>query len=221
MDKKILIILLFLTFCSAKSQENFREFKYYDIYEDYVSNKPIEPILNTEIKELNSEYIKIGKKFDKITNKKSKIENSAWALEYQNNLYFNMIYASYIYEWDTFAKFDIIGKNYMLVILDEKKERKAIGTNNPYGGSAVGVLLNMKPKSSWLDNKGNTFKILLIDRINPLRIKASGIKNVLAYLVDTKKILELSQNNPETIEKLKNQNYKLEDFVELINILNK
>ena len=99
MDKKILIILLFLTFCSAKSQENFREFKYYDIYEDYVSNKPIEPIVNTEIKELNSEYIKIGKKFDKITNKKSKIENSAWALEYQNNLYFNTQFPNHFHQF--------------------------------------------------------------------------------------------------------------------------
>ncbi|MBW8522946.1 hypothetical protein K0U91_15665 [Chryseobacterium chendengshani] len=217
--KKSVTILLFFSSLKIFSQTT-KEFKYFGIYEDYVANKYIEPFVETEVKELSLGYIVTGKKIDKTTNKKSKKEKSAWAFEYNKDLYFNMIYAQWIFEWDTFAKIDVIGKNYMLVILDEEKDRKAIGNFNPYGGGVVGVLLNSKPKSSWFNKEGNSFKVLLIDRNKPLRVKASGLENVLAYLVDTNKILELSKNDPSVIEKLKNNSYKLENFIELISKLN-
>ncbi len=222
MIKKNFLILLLINFAFINAQENYKEFKYFYIYEDYVSNKPIEPIVNTVVKNITSEYIIVGKKINKENNKKSKNkEGSAWALEYNNDLYFNMIYAQYIYKFDTFTKFDIIGENYMLIILNEKTDNKAIGNPTPYGGSIVGSILNMKTYSSWFDNNGNSYKALLIDKKNPFRIKSSGLKNVLAYLVTSDKIAELTNNNPDVISKLKNKTFKLEDLTNLINDLNK
>lgn len=221
MIKRIFLVLLLANFYFINAQENYQEFKYYDIYEDYISNKPIEPIVTTVVKNITPEYIIVGKKINKETNKKSKNkEGLAWALEYKNDLYFNMIYAQYIYKFDTFTKFDIIGKNYMLIILNEKTDSKAIGNPTPYGGSIVGSLLNMKPYSSWLDKNGNPHKALLIDRQNPFRIKSSGLKNVLAYLVTSDKVAEISDNDPDVISKLKNKIFNLEDLINLINALN-
>lgn len=135
--------------------------------------------------------------------------------------FLNMYNASYIYQNKTFAKFNIIGKRFMVILLDEKKDSKAIGYNNPYGGGLIGAALNMKPKSSWKDKNGNSFKILFIDKENLIRIKSSGIKNAIAYLLDTKKIIELSNNSEEVIEKLKNNEYFVEDFINFVNDANK
>lgn len=214
---------LFLTLISffVNAQNNLKEFKYYSIYEDYVANKPIQPPVNTEVKRITPEYIAVGKKFDKETNKKSKNkEGSAWALEYNDKLYFNMIFAQGIYKFDVFSKFDIIGKNYMLIILNEKTDKNAIGTPAPYGGSIVGSVLNMKPYSSWVDSNGEAHQALLIDRQNPFRIKASGLKNVLAYLVTSDKVAQIADNDTEVIAKLKDKSFKLEDLINLINNLN-
>ena len=222
MIKRIFLTLLLVNFFLINAQENFQEFKYYDIYEDYVANKSIEPIVNTQVKRITPEYIIVGKKINKETNKKSKNkEGLAWALEYKNDLYFNMIYAQYIYKFDTFTKFDVIGENYMLIILNEKSDSKAIGNPTPYGGSIVGSILNMKPYSSWFDKDGNSYKVLLIDRNNPFRIKSSGLKNVLAYLVTSDKVAELANNNEEVILQLKSKSFKLEDLTNLIDNLNK
>lgn len=222
MIKRIFLTLFLANFFFINAQENFQEFKYYDIYEDYVANKSIEPIVNTLVKSITPEYILVGKKIDKKTNKKSKNkEDSAWALEYKNDLYFNMIYAQNIYKFDTFTKFDVIGKNYMLIILNEKSDSKAIGNPIPYGGSILGSILNMKPYSSWFDKDGNSYKALLIDRNNPFRIKSSGLKNVLAYLVTSDKVAELASNNEEVILQLKSKSFKLEDLTNLIDNLNK
>ena len=60
MNKRILLIFLLVNFFSVKAQENYKDFKYYYIFEDYVSNKPIEPVVNTEVKTLTSEYIIVG-----------------------------------------------------------------------------------------------------------------------------------------------------------------
>ncbi|MDC8026596.1 hypothetical protein NBY09_10550 [Elizabethkingia anophelis] len=105
--------------------------------------------------------------------------------------------------------------------MDENKDRKAIGYNNPYGGGLLGAALNMRPKSSWKDKQGNTFKILYIDIENPARPKGSGQKNAIALLLDTQKVIELNNNSPEIIQKLKNNEYYVEDFLEFVNNANK
>ena len=79
----------------------------------------------------------------------------------------------------------------------------------------------MKPYSSWFDANGDSHKVLLIDRQNPFRVKSSGLKNVLAYLVTSDKVAEIANNNPDVILKLKNKSFKLEDLANLINDLNK
>ena len=65
MIKRIFLTLLLVNFFLINAQENFQEFKYYDIYEDYVANKSIEPIVNTQVKRITPEYIIVGKKINK------------------------------------------------------------------------------------------------------------------------------------------------------------
>ncbi|MDE5488640.1 hypothetical protein [Elizabethkingia meningoseptica] len=198
-----------------------KEYIYYNGYDDYLNNNPMQPTVITYVKEFTPNAILIDTFKYKDSDKTAKKERLSWALKDGNDLYLSMYNASYIYQNKTFAKFNIIGKKYMVILLDEKTDRKAIGHDNPYGGGLLGAALNMKPKSSWKDKHGNTFKILYIDIETPYRSKGSGQKNVIALLLDTQKIIELNENSSEIIQKLKNNEYYVEDFIEFVNNANK
>lgn len=214
-----------ISFALILSQSLFsqiaKNYIYYDGYDDYINNNPMQPEVVTYVKEFTPNAILIDSFKYTQSNKTAKKERLSWALFDGKDLFLNMYNASYIYQNKTFAKFNIIGKRFMVILLDEKKDSKAIGYNNPYGGGLIGAALNMKPKSSWKDKNGNSFKILFIDKENLIRIKASGIKNAIAYLLDTKKIIELSNNSEEVIQKLKNNEYFVEDFLNFVNNANK
>lgn len=146
----------------------------------------------------------------------------AWALKYNDGIYMNMGNAAFISKGKTFVKFDIIGKKYMVVLIDEKQDRKAFNyNNNPYGsGGLIGVALNVKPKSSWKDKNGTSFKILFIDVEKPMRGPRGLEKNVIGILLDTQKILELYNKDESITQKLKKDEYFVEDFIEFVNKAN-
>ncbi|MCJ8153964.1 hypothetical protein MKJ01_09365 [Chryseobacterium sp. SSA4.19] len=122
--------------------------------------------------------------------------------------------AAYIYS-DFYVKADIVSKRYWVIFINEKKDGKIFGSNNPYGGGLVGAALNIRPRSSWKNKNGEKFKILLVDFENP-NVTRSRPKDANAFLVDTKKILEVTNNDPEVIEKLRKENYTIEDFADFI-----
>jgi hypothetical protein len=216
--KILLLALLFSQLISAQTEENFT---YYYSYEDYLSNTPVEQEVITIVKEQTSKYILMNSQTYKNNGERAKKAIHAWSLKYNDGIYMNMGNAAFISSGKTFAKFDIIGKNFMVILLDEKEDRKAISYNNPYaGGGLIGAALNMKPKSSWKDKNGKTFKILYIDIENLMRGPRGLEKNVIGLLLDTQKILELYNNDEVVIEKLKKDNYLVEDFIEFVNKAN-
>lgn len=215
--KRIFILINIAIFQIVLSQSNYKQYDFFNGYDDYLANNPMRPEIVGNAKEITKQYIQFSDYKFKENDRKAKEARLAWALSDGKDLYFNMADASYIYTYNIYAKFNIINDNYMVILLDEKRDRKAIGYNAPYGGGIVGAVLNMKPKSSWKDKDGNSFKILLIEKNKLIRHDGKRSHRVIAYLVDTKKILELTNNNPEIIEKLRKDNYKVEDFLQLIN----
>jgi len=215
--RKILIIVTvsLSVFGLSQSSKNIDDFEFYYGYKDYLEDKPVKSSVKADLKDISPKIFKAGRFKYKETDKNAKQENFTWAIKYQNDFYFNMLYAAYIYS-DYFVKVDITGKKYWVIFLNEKTDKKAIGTGAPYGGGVLGTVLNIKPRSHWKNKEGNYFKILLIDFQNP-NIEKSRPKDNNAYLVDTKKILELTNNDETTILKLKEDNYTIEDFAEFIN----
>jgi hypothetical protein len=213
------LAILFSQLLSAQTEENFT---YFYSYEDYPSNAPLQEEVITIVKEQTSEYILIDSQTYKNTGDRAKKAIHSWALKFNNDIYMNMMSAAFISSGKTFAKFDIIGKKYMVILLDEKQDRKAFSyNNNPYGGGGlIGAALNVKPKSSWKDKNGKNYKILFIDIEKPMRGPRGLEKNVIGILLDTQKILELYSNDKNVIEKLKKSEYLVEDFIEFVNRAN-
>lgn len=220
MRKLFLIIgLTLINFFLSQTTKNVDDFEFYYGYKDFLEDKPVKSNVKGEITDISPKIFKVGSFRYKETDKKAKPENFTWAIKYNNDVYFSMMNAAYIYS-DYFVKTDIVGKKYWVIFLNEKTDRKAIGSNNPYGGGIVGAVLNMKPKSSWKDKDGNSYKILLVDFEKP-NIERTRPKDNNAYLVDTNKILEITKNDQVTIQKLKEDKYTIEDFAEFINANNK
>ncbi len=219
--KKLFVIigLIFINFFFSQTVIKVDSFEFYYGYKDFLEDKPVKSNVKGEITVISSKIFKVGTFRYKETDKRAKPENFTWAIKYNNDIYFSMMNAAYIYS-DYFVKTDIIGKKYWVIFLNEKTDRIAIGSNNPYGGGIVGAVLNMKPKNSWKDKNGNSYKILLIDFENP-NIERSRPKDNNAYLVDKNKIIDLTKNDPITIQKLKDEKYTIEDFVEFIKANNK
>ena len=64
--------------------------------------------------------------------------------------------------------------------------------------------------------KGNSYKVLLID-IDKSNNTSDDRDVSFGHIVDTKKILKITNNDPEVISKLKNDQYYLEDIIALVN----
>lgn len=217
---KLKFILISVLFSQLLSAQMFETFTYYNGYNDYINDTPIKPEILTFIKVKNSKYILVDS-YDFKENDNLKKEKNAWALKYENDIYMNMSNASFIPKNKVFAKFDIIGKKYMVILLDEKEDSKAIGiVYNPYGGGLLGSALDREPKRSWRDKNNKSFKILFIDKENLIRGPRGLEKNVLAYLLDSQKILELYNKEEVIVQKLKKDEYFVEDFIEFVNKAN-
>lgn len=198
--------------------KNVDDFEFFYGYKDFLEDKPVKSKVQGTLTEISPDAFKTGTFKYKDSGKRAKPENFAWAIKYHDDYYLDMMNAAYIYS-DYYVKADIVGKKYWVVFLDKVKDKKAIGYNTPYGGGVVGAALNMVPKSDWKDKSGNVYKVLLVDFVKPFTIKSRPLDNI-AYLVDTKKILELTNNDPATIEKLRADKYTIEDFAEFINSRN-
>ncbi|MCT3960919.1 hypothetical protein [Elizabethkingia anophelis] len=222
MKKTILLYLLVYFYGVVSAQKNknsFEKIDYYFTYKNYVENKPnIPEEAKIDIVENNSQYINYKSIISISTGEKIKKYFLIWGIKYNNELYFNMLNAPIeVNARKIFAKFDIVGKRYYVILLDTNKEKKAIGFNsNPYGGGIVGGVLNMKSKSTWKDKGGNSYKILFLDIQNPT-ISPSNPDNSLPLVLNTEKVLELYNNDPLIIDKLKKNEYMVEDFINFIN----
>jgi len=174
MRQFVFLHLLFFSIFFSAQEKKETAFEFYYGYTDFKKDSISKSNTYATIEDQNIQYLKLSSFKYTDSNKKAKKESRSWVIKYNNGLYFNMSYASYIYSFDYFAKIDIIGKKYLVIFLDEKKDKRAIGHNNPYGGSLVGVILNMRSKDSWSDKNGNSYKVLLINLEKPVIIDKKG-----------------------------------------------
>ncbi|MFV8333660.1 hypothetical protein [Flavobacterium sp. GSP14] len=197
---------------------DIKNFEFYETYDDYVINNIMKPAVSAYVHRETSKYFTINKYLFTETDTKAKKAASAWCFKYENGIYLNMINAAWIGQWDTFVKFDIVGKKYMVILLNEDTDWRAIGHYSKYGGGLTEVLINasIKPKSSWKDKNDNKFKILFVDVENPMRADQIKKNEVFADLLDTKKVLELYNNDEAVVKKLKDNDFKVEDFIEFV-----
>lgn len=217
MNKIFFFCVILISNFYLSQDQKLKDVEFYYGFTDYKSDNFSKPDVYAEIKSQNENYVKISSFRFSDTDKKAKKENRAWLMKYNNQLYFNMTYASYIYSFDTFSKVDVIGKKYILLYLDESKDRKAIASNTAYPvGGLVGVLMNVKPKFSWKDKKGNSYKVLLIN-VDKSNNTIDDRDISFGHVLDTKALLKITNNDSEVVSKLKNDQYYLEDIIALIN----
>ncbi|SIR14275.1 hypothetical protein [Chryseobacterium indoltheticum] len=217
MMKALVLVFTALSAFVFAQNEKLNDVEFYYGFTDYKSRNLSKSDVYAEIKSQNENYVQISSFRFADTDKKARKENRAWLMKYNDKLYFNMTYAAYIFSYDTFCKVDIIGKKHILLYLDEIKDKKAISYNNTNsGGVLTEVIFNTKPKFSWKDKKGNSYKVLLID-IDKSNNTSDDRDVSFGHIVDTKKILKITNNDPEVISKLKNDQYYLEDIIALVN----
>lgn len=212
------MLMTFISFVNGQNELKKESIDYYFTYEDYVNNRPNLPEkAYITIKQENPNSIIYGKILSESTHKKIKKGYTIWGIKYKGELYHNMLLTNYIYKGDAFGKFSIMGKRFNVVILDTKKDKKAIGSNsNPYGGGLVAAALYKTYKSTWKDRQGNSYKVIFYDNKNPM-MSPTDEKNIFVRLLDTKTLLDIYENDPTIIEKLKKDEYYLEDFLEFVN----
>ncbi|KQR93525.1 hypothetical protein ASG01_10145 [Chryseobacterium sp. Leaf180] len=221
MKKVFFLLILVISNFSLCQKQRLTDVGFYYGFSEYQKDSLAKPNVYADIKNQNDSYIKISDFRFVDSNKKAKMENSAWLMKLQDKLYFNMLYASHIYSFDTYAKVNLVGKKYFLIYLDEQKDKKAIGATNPYGGSLIGLAIyaDLKSRVTWKDKKGKSYTVLLIDVENKDNV---GDKRDVSFgrILDTKLILKISNDSPEVISKLKNNNFYLENVIDLVNEVN-
>lgn len=170
MKKTILFFaLLILTSCGVQKiplnqLHTLEPVKLYETSNDFLNKQPMEKELGILVKDKSDQHITTKGIFDLKTGEKSKSGISAWAIEYNNNYYFNLGYSTDVNHWGSYAKFDIKGK-YCAIIIDENSPYILKSTSQTYGGGLAGSLIaeSLKWGKNWKDEEGNKKRILFID----------------------------------------------------------
>ena len=190
--------------------------EYYFTYSDFVKNHPnIPEKAYITIKEENPNSIIYKEILSESTNKKIKKSYTIWGIKYKGQLFHNLLLTNYeIAQNHAFGKFSVLGKKFNVIVLDTKKDKKAIGHNgNPYGGGIVASALYKPNNSEWKDKDGNNYKILFFNAESP-EMSPSHKENALVTLLTAKDVANFNNNDPFVIDKLKKGEYYLEDFIE-------
>jgi len=217
MKKQILSLLLFCSIAIFGQNELKKEqIDYYFTYQDFINNTPNNPEKAViTIKEKYPNSFTYNQILSESTNKKLKKGYTIWGIKYNGELYHNLLLTNYEIAQDhAFGKFIVTGKKFNIIVLDVKKDKKAIGRNsNPYGGGLVAAALYKPNNSNWKDKSGNSYKVLFYDAENP-DMTATYKGNVFVKLLTAKNVADFNNNDPIIIEKLKNDEYHLEDILE-------
>lgn len=221
--RKLFLAITFLAltnYASAQTDLKKDSVDYYFTYQDYTNNKPEKAIIT--IKEHYPNSFRYDKILSASTNGKIKRGYNIWGIKYGNELYHNLLLTNYEIAQDhAYGKFKLVGKRINVILLDMIKDKKAIGHNgNPYGGGLVAAALYKPTNSVWVDRNGNKYKVLFYDAQNPFMSPVDK-ENVMVRLLTAKDVAALYNNDPMIIDKLKNGEYYVEDFLEFAEKENK
>lgn len=218
MKKQILFLFFLINSVLAFGQTELEKepIDYYFTYNDYVNNIPnIPEKAYITIKEENPNSIIYKEIFSESTNKKIKKGYTIWGIKYKGQLFHNLLLTNYEIAKDhAFGKFSVTGKKFNVIILDTKKDKKAIGRNgNPYGGGIVASALYKPNNTEWKDKDGNSYKILVFNAESP-NMSPVRKENALVMLLTSKDVANFNNNDPAIIEKLSKGEYYVEEFLE-------
>lgn len=194
----------------------------YETTEDYINKKPMNVEAGILIATKSHQHVDLKGIFNINTGQKINKASSAWAIEYKNDIYFNLGYSNDLNHWETFIKFDIIGKYCISIIDDNSPNILKSTSSSAYGGGLTGVLIAESNKwgKNWKDKDGNKKKILLINTQEilkkSLRRNASSLGNYMTkkqfeIIIDEAKVLVTDEN----VKKI-----EFEKVLEIIKIAN-
>ena len=143
----------------------------------------------------------------------------AWGMIYQNQPYFNMLYAVDFQLGYTFVKYDVMGKNYNLIFIkkDSVLERQ-IGGSYPTMG-LTGVLMSESTK--WgtnfsIDDTDEKIRILFVD-LNDQKENSYRQKGALGKLLHHKDLKKIAEKYKMKKKKEKMTFNQVVQFFETIN----
>ncbi|MCP4176773.1 MAG: hypothetical protein GY756_03325 [bacterium] len=224
-----IILLLFLTLSAqisyAQSRcDDFEEIPVvlYETSEDFMNKIRLDVEATAILYEKSDKHLDIKKIFNKNTGKKIKNFKSVWAIKYNNEKYFNLLYSDNLKQKRVFVKFDIIGK-YCAVFINKDTPKIVLKG----GGKALalffglsGALANeiIKDFSGYKDENGN--RLLFIDTTKIEEGLGYRYSSSLGNFLNKKELKELTIDIPELLEKVNSKEITFEEVVDLINSLN-
>lgn len=217
--KKILASLFILCLCfPTQAAVLERSVKLFNTTKDYLNNTPYEAEVIAIVKGESSEHLWVKQFIDKTTRQKIKRSNSAWAIEYKGETYFNLGYSTDMNAWKVFIKLSIKGR-YCAAIVNKNSPNiiKNAGMNSGgYGGGIMGASIASSSKigKNYVDEKGLKNKILFIDT---QKIKSASMARNTASLGDLLSKKQLFELAPELKDK---ETVSLEEAVKVLQKLN-
>lgn len=219
--KYLILILSLFIFSLGNAQkiplDDLVPVKLYKTTEDYVNKNPMDINAAVLIKEESRQHIKIKNIYNLNTGKKINKILSAWAIEYKEGLYYNLMYSNDVKHFKSFAKFDIEGR-YCAVIVNENSPYILKTNSNFYGGGVVGVLAKESHKwnKNWVDQYNLKVKILLVDTQDIETGLGVRKKYVLGDYLSRKKLEDILSEMGITLTVEKMKDVKFEKVIEII-----
>lgn len=167
--RSLFLTFLILTSCGVQKippseLHTLEPVKLYETSNDFLNKQIMESEWGVLVKDKSDQHITIKGIFNLNTGEKNRKGISAWAIEYNDENYFNLGYSDDVNHWGSYAKFDIEGK-YCGIIIDDNSPYILKTTSQTYGGGLAGVLIaeSLKWGKNWKDENGVKKRLLFID----------------------------------------------------------
>lgn len=222
----LIFALLILTSCGVQKVplnelHTLEPVKLYETSNDFLNNQPMESDLGVLVKDKGHQHVTTKGVFDLKTGEKSKKGISAWAIEYNDNRYFNLGYSTDVNHWGSYAKFDIEGK-YCAIIIDDNSPHILKSTSQTYGGGLAGALMaeSLKWGKNWKDEDGNKKRLLFIDTEDVRNQRMSRNESAHGNYFTKKQFKEILDETGTILTDEKIKDIEFDRIIELINSAN-
>ena len=183
MKIKFLVLIIIVLSGQTYSQDTLAV-KLFMSTNDLLNSKVTEDNVLAIVNESGENYLAVRKIIDANTLKKSKPAQTAWAIEFRGEPYFNMKYMDNFIGTDFFVKFDVIG-HYSLLWLDQEGFSALERHRKQEYRTAGGAMLMDDATTwagSWYDQEGNKYKLFFINTKHLSILLPKNVKNAPGYL---------------------------------------
>ncbi len=166
---KILTLISVILFCFTsltKAQVNEIATHYYFSTDDYLNGRLSESEVILVVKRIGDDYIYVKDVLDPLTRKRSKTGMKAWAIEYNGNVFMNLMYSQQTEAAQFYVMIDIKGK-FCVAIMEQEflKSLKEASPDLIMPGllPSLAVALAESWGTDFADSTGTLKKILIVD----------------------------------------------------------